>query len=84
MYTNKPFWLSISLTYLHKLFSEKLSSLFIEAGFTEERNDYVERTTENIKENLNVKRVYVQAKFVKRWKENSDKKSSDWQFHRLF
>ena len=46
-------------------FSEKLTSLASEAGFSVNTCEYVHRKTVNKKEGLCVPRIFVQAKFVK-------------------
>ena len=47
------------------LFPEMLAALFTEANFQVEENEYIERMTNNYKENLHVKRIFVQSKFIK-------------------
>ncbi|XP_050418829.2 tRNA N(3)-methylcytidine methyltransferase METTL6 [Patella vulgata] len=44
---------------------EILEGMMTEAGFIQERNDYVQRNTVNKKEGINVPRIFVQGKFVK-------------------
>lgn len=46
-------------------FSEILTKLVTEAGFTVAECDYVQRETVNKKEGLSVPRIFVQGKFVK-------------------
>ena len=42
---------------------EEVSNLVDAAGFDVETNDYVERRTVNVKENVDVPRIFVQGKF---------------------
>lgn len=45
--------------------SEELSQLFENAGFTTIRQEYLYRQTVNHQKELNVPRIFVQARFIK-------------------
>lgn len=45
--------------------TEKVADLFVSVGFQILSCDYVQRRTVNLKENIDVPRIFVQAKFKK-------------------
>ncbi|PVV05311.1 hypothetical protein BB560_000173 [Smittium megazygosporum] len=53
-------------TFAYYFSTEKLRDLFVNSGgLIEEENRYVIKSTTNIKKNINVERVFLQAKFIK-------------------
>lgn len=45
--------------------AEKVADLFVSVGFQTLNCSYVQRRTVNLKENIDVPRIFVQAKFKK-------------------
>lgn len=50
-----------TMTYFFTV--DEISDLVVRAGFSVETLDYVERRTINVKENIDVPRIFVQGKF---------------------
>lgn len=45
-------------------FSEELRQLFESSGFETERCEYLHKKTVNVKEDVNVKRIFIQGRFI--------------------
>lgn len=68
-----------SLDFRSYYFSaEQVANLFVSAGFQTLSCSYVERRTVNLKENINVPRIFVQAKFKKSWICKDEMVSLSW------
>ena len=55
-------------TRAYYFLKEEIKEMFEKEGFIEIENEYIHRLIENKRENLQMKRIWIQAKFIKKGK----------------
>jgi len=62
---SQNFYVRADGTRAYYFSTEEVRMLFVEAGFVELENTYIERTVENRKKGLSMDRTWLQCKFLK-------------------